>query len=870
MTCDVQVELVKFTPPALPFPDPSATIEVTHANLAGIVPKGVILQWVKGDPESADSACWGTGACDEFIDMWGVSWAAGDGVLTSSTDYVREARILEIPPCDGDATTQANDGNARIDKFIPGGFEMTWFDGSPGDAYDVEGVALVAIIFAGQDVMTQAGKHDIDSTPLSVDRIGFPPDGVYTASPAQDAADADLQDEWHGGWGFADLQTINNVAHLRSSRVTGMTNEYRESLRSAEAQGNIRAAALDYTVRYDDPGNPDDLIGTEAIADNGVDADEIPYFAFRAAGVDVRAGIVVGPGAAGDWVVTDPGFKPQFVMLMNTTLQSVDQQINHDGFFGMSYFTDDDQFATWVNYENNSATPVARSGIQSKARYLDDKITPAVLLDGSFKSFDDNGWTLDMEIVQQGGAGVDPSGWRTGYLCIGECEQAPEAPPAEEEDDCVDDVWLNDAGGAAADQDADVLVAVGRYQVDPTQDAVYEFLTDDLQGKTPKGALFFANYTGATSGQDTVADELQSIGAASKSPGGALRRWVLATNSEDAVSPDVCGQQWLGKVILELDRGGLCQTNANGLADVLDFIPGGVRLQTIDAFSLALNVVVVFFAGDDLDAYAWRWDTFNAPDGSQMGGLGFQPDLLVTTKAGDDFAVQGDVGGPLAGLGGVNLRNAETEIGAYERLVSLSGGLQEGAAALNPTKVGFQPNFAPFPRQIRKTQAGNPFGDGFEAIESDADPTGFLALRLPETDVWVSELEAPIATGNWDVADPGFTPQFALLVQGMTDKSGDEDADVVVDARAGSLGIGVFTDLAQHAVAAASEIGVTPTNTESSVDDNAVYLNDDAGASAFRGSFSGWRTTGWRIAITDADPTQRLWLALAIGRGGEL
>ncbi len=869
--CDVQIELVQFSPPTEPFPAEAATIEVTHPNLEGIVPKGIILHWVRGNPETDGDACWGVGACDEIISQWAVSWAAGEGNALSSSDYVREARILELPPCDGDITGQFNDGNARIDKFIDGGFEMTWFDGSPGDIYDVEGVILNAIIFAGGDVMTLADKHDINTDPLSVDDIGFPPDGIFTASPSQDAPDPDLSADWQGGWGWADLQTVNNVAHLRATD-NGGTSDYRETVRSAEAQGNIIAGgALDYTVRYSDPGSPANLIGTEANQDNGTSGAEIPYFAFRAAGADVRAGIVLGPGSAGDWVVTDPGFKPQFVMLFETTIQSVDQVIDHDAFFGISAFTDDDEFANWINYENNSASPIARSGHQEKAAFLQDRITPAVLIDGTFKSFDDDGWTLDFETVQQGGAAVDPSGWRYGYLAIGECPEDPAVVTADDDPNCVTDVWT----GPAPPVDngiADVQIEIGRFQVNPTEDSIFEFLQPALDGKTPKAALFLANYTEATSGQETVLDQMLSHGAASKSPGGALRRWVAAGMNEDAVAtPDTVRDENRISVIAEPDRSGSTTPSAQGYADILDFIPNGVRLQTIQNFSVAFNVIVVFFAGDDLEAYAWRWDTQDHPDGSLVGGLGFQPDMLITAKSATEFGTTyASSVSSLVGFGGINLRDDEIELGTFNQVMPNGGAVQFGSAVVNDTKNAVLPSHSPFTRQTRKVLAGNRFGDGFEAVLSNSDATGFLALKLPSTGVWVDVINPPVTTGIWDVSDPGFEPQFVMLEQTMTDLVGDEDSDVVVDARAGPIGIGVFTPDDAHAVAASSELGVTPTNTESSIDDNPVYLNDDAGASAFRAVFNGMRSDGWRLTYDDADSTQRKWLGFAIGLPGPL
>jgi hypothetical protein len=126
-------------------------------------------------------------------------------------------------------------------------------------------------------------------------------------------------------------------------------------------------------------------------------------------------------------------------------------------------------------------------------------------------------------------------------------------------------------------------------------------------------------------------------------------------------------------------------------------------------------------------------------------------------------------------------------------------------------------------------------------------------------EVKAGNIDSPVATGNWQVTDPGFEPIFVALLMNML-----EEMDTVSTGDV-AFGVGLFTPDDQAAQVCAIEDNADPGAARSAVDIQPVCLVDPTGVDLFEGAFVSMDDEGWTIDMADVDTPAKQWGYLAIG-----
>jgi hypothetical protein len=137
-------------------------------------------------------------------------------------------------------------------------------------------------------------------------------------------------------------------------------------------------------------------------------------------------------------------------------------------------------------------------------------------------------------------------------------------------------------------------------------------------------------------------------------------------------------------------------------------------------------------------------------------------------------------------------------------------------------------------------------------------------MALNFNDVAHSEVKAfdpPTSGVSSAVSGLSVSPAFVSIIGSMLQAydTGDDTGD------SGAVMWSALTSTEQFAYAISEEDESDPSDSQSVSDDAAVYLDDHAGTSAFRGTLTSLDSTGWTINYSAANGTQRKWVALAVG-----
>ena len=391
----------------------------------------------------------------------------------------------------------------------------------------------------------------------------------------------------------------------------------------------------------------------------------------------------------------------------------------------------------------------------------------------------------------------------------------------------------------------DVVTAQVRVSAN-TSTGTQDITTSDLGGKTPKAVLFLYNYA---VGVGASVDAGWGVGAAT----GLTERWTCFTNSEDA-SPTASASRVLrnDEVIKILNPG---TSNVNGEADFDSFITNGVRIDWTNAPSAAFEILAIFFAGADVEAFAV---THPSTDGLDITDPGFQPNLIFAGATNR---------GPTSPPAG------ECQFGF---------GWQDGQATPDRQTQGLsendgEPAGTPFARRqtdeaivlLEETAGGVDYSGHYDTFDAsgmtyrgidDADAVAYLALKIDGVGIKVAAVDSPTSTGDWAVTGVGFEPQSVFLGLNMMTAT-----DVLTSgANAGSLGYGVFTPSNEFSFSAQIEDGAATTNTQSYVEDAAAHLPNDDGTTGFVGDHVSMDSGGFTLNFTSVPGTARKWFYLAI------
>ena len=396
---------------------------------------------------------------------------------------------------------------------------------------------------------------------------------------------------------------------------------------------------------------------------------------------------------------------------------------------------------------------------------------------------------------------------------------------------------------------ADVVIAQARVAAN-TSTGNQDITTPDLGGRTPKAVLFYV--VGAT-GDGEFNHAHICIGAAS----GASERWCAAANSESGSADTDNARTFDSDEVIRVNNVG--STGVNGEADFVSFITNGVRINWGNALNTAYQIVAVFFAGDDVEeAHA---GVFDLTDGEVITAPGFTANLIFAIatnqtagNAGSDFNI------------GHGWQDGQSSPDAAAQCLGEENGESSGSPSMRAT--GNDTSILAI-NESNGTIDHDGFFDTFTASgftyravdDDDSDQAGYLALRIAGASVKVGLIDSPTSTGNWSVTGVGFKPQAVFI--GMNMVTARDSA--VTGSPAGTAGYSIVTENGENALSVQIESGPATTDTQSSLENEAIFLPEDDGADGFAGTFVSFDSDGWTYDIDDVpNSTARKWFYLAI------
>jgi len=337
---------------------------------------------------------------------------------------------------------------------------------------------------------------------------------------------------------------------------------------------------------------------------------------------------------------------------------------------------------------------------------------------------------------------------------------------------------------------------------------------------------------------------------------GSTHRVVSAQSQHSSGSTDTDSRSATDEVIQILTTTGTIDMEAN----FVTFITDGVRINIGNAGTAKLCTVVLW-AGTDVSAEVHEFSTNATVGGTTTVTAGFEFDHMIALTARLFFDDTSD---------------ADFQIGLGLCSNDGGGAFTQGCvvqAEVNSEGSG-SPQFDYRDNRIENVDVV--FGGAAEV--TSATSTSFVVTTRDSSgsvDVavliisyggvvshWVdNDQSSPTSTGDHDVTDVGFKPQFAMHVMHMSNVINT----LLADDRAGVLATGSFDDTSEFAQGVSLEDASATTDTQSRSDAKAAFVRADDGASTlFDGTFQSFLSNGYRINYATADGTVRHWIALAV------
>lgn len=302
----------------------------------------------------------------------------------------------------------------------------------------------------------------------------------------------------------------------------------------------------------------------------------------------------------------------------------------------------------------------------------------------------------------------------------------------------------------------------------------------------------------------------------------------------------------------------------DGVADFVEWISDGVRINWSNAPAAAHLMTVVLFGGTDLQAYAGTFVMSNVSNGvTTVSGLGFRPTDIIVSKV-HSFSTTRSTTIGMAHNDGTTTTQGFT--GIYRG---------DGKTPSNPaSRMSTQYSVGGFggnggDSTVAYGEVGGFGVDGFTVTTRNSTGMSegdayYLALRIDNYASWKGTITTPTATGNQAITAPGFKPQFMLQIMGNMEavETG------YTDNRAGSIGISVADASAQYSNTWASEDNLATTNTESLTEDQLAVLHNHDGTEMLTASLSSFDASGWTANYSSVAATGKLWHVLAIQEEG--
>lgn len=400
-----------------------------------------------------------------------------------------------------------------------------------------------------------------------------------------------------------------------------------------------------------------------------------------------------------------------------------------------------------------------------------------------------------------------------------------------------------------------VEIAIVPFTLSPAGDL--DIVTEEMNGVTPKAALFFST-NGAVLGTPRDFTTF-CIGACD-----STRQWAIGGSSQHGATTTLSNRRFSNTICI-----GRIDTSNNFIitGTFVKFLSTtdtgdnntGVRININTGF--VVQGFCILFGGTEVQAYASTALLDDKDVTQQITAPGFRSNMTF-------FAMDGKAPGHAAstqgafGFGWASNDGTTILQSGYGRSDRDNVTTTEQRAQVNSARVGcYITSSTPFQWAVEMGDNANGFSvtarDNRSAIN---DHVAYLALEITGRSVWAGMMNSPTATGNDAQTGPGFRPALVGLIPNMVTAV---DA-LKINAEAGSFGFSAFTQTQEACGAVAGEDAVTTSNTESVFDDDAVDLNDEAGAAAFDATFVSMDANGWTLNFSAVDGATRKWPAFAI------
>lgn len=780
--------------------------DISTTDLGGLPPKAAlfIVSNAVTDGTAADGSVLSYGAATSVIARWAISVTSKHGVTTTLTNTLglTTGCVYVIDPADGTTV----DGQADFVSFIANGVRINWSN-APAAAY-----LMTVVLFAGTDLTAQAGSTALGNTidlTTDITTVGFQPDLVLTAIIGTlcrhsfgmvHETGGTVRQYSYGGVSRNGQTTTGEFAHVRSDAGVAQLS----TSGTASWYGEFSAfdsSGFSVTSRVAGTGNQ--TLNWLALDFNGA------------------AGVWVGnhstPTATGNASDTQPGFRPQFILQLQTLAEAVTTiySDSRGGSIGIAAIDVNEAYTTSLSREDAVTTSNTQSLSDNVAVRLPDD-DGAAKLTATLTSFDATGWTANY-------SAVDAAVKLFPTLVIGES--------------------------------VDVSGTQGRITIATMRGATntsignQDFTTTDMGGFTPKAALFIM--TSAITDNTAINGATIGFGAAIS----VAKQWSGRVHSRHGgVGNSVTnGTQSITTCISLYNHSD--SVNA-GSAEFVSFIQNGVRINWTTAPTAAFLLTIVFFSGENLLATIGSisvGDTLNLE--TDNSAVGFRPDVVITMMAfGDGRLSVGIIQEDGAGT----VSQAAMQCRSTNSLATTSEGLymrtDAGAIEIQTsTALDWYAEFSGFDDAGFSVTTRNAGGNS-RAIR-------FIAFKFgPDLNTWVGTHTTPTATGDKVETGPGFKPQFLFQLQTLAEAV----STAYTDARGGSVALGVATALNSYSNSHTKEDAVTTSNTQSLSDDQLLRLPNHDGAALLAATLVNMNSNGWTANYSAVDAAEKLFPTLAI------
>jgi hypothetical protein len=340
----------------------------------------------------ADGACMSVGFTDGIRDRVGMSHSEHGQAVTDTQKQCTNDECIMLYNAAGDAI----EAEANFKNWETDGVTITWGN-TPGEAY-----RILAIFFAGINnaYCGDFTSSSVDEGEVDVTDPGFEPDFVLFASASQP---------------FDDAQDTTTRLSLGVANNDGATPYPQASQNWGENNGATKGVPTMWS--RDDKivqnWNPSTLARYGNVEIDSFDVDgfssftrdpagnEIAYLAIKLTSDDSIghwAGPIQSPTSTGNWSATDPGFKPQF-LLLGVNGADTDDTVEVDGDAGLFFVSAihaDEQHCIGFVVEDASATTDTGSYIEDKAIEALAHVGASARWVGTFSSWNAEGWTINL------------------------------------------------------------------------------------------------------------------------------------------------------------------------------------------------------------------------------------------------------------------------------------------------------------------------------------------------------------------------------------------------------------------------------------------------------------------------------------------